>query len=385
VSAWSVGRADGSSLRTGRAGEGDHALLPDGPARVCVVLLTGIGDVVHGLPLVNAMTDQRPDLRITWVAEPVPAQLLEHHPAVDRLVAFHKADGLRGVARLFRELRSVGRHDVTLNIQRYFKSIPPTLFSRAPVRLGLPRDKTRDGVSLINTHHLPGGPWKHTQDLFLDFLAPLGLERPDELEWRLTLSNREEEEARRFFVHARSSDASDGKGPPPGAPRVGLVMGTANPKKDWPPSRYAPLADALAHDFGFQVFLLGGPGRRERDAAARTVEGARIPPVHALADSVRTLMGRIRGMDLVISPDTGPVHIARAFGVPVVGLYGHSNPWRVGPYDAWEDLIVDAYSKPDESPDPARYEPRLERMERIGVGDVLDTVRLARERYGVGA
>lgn len=345
-------------------------------ASLCLVLLTGIGDVVHGLPLVNALAARYPRLRITWVAEPAPAELLRHHTAVDRVVVFRKATGFGGIRRLFREMSSAGPFDAAINAQRYFKSVWPTLFSRAPVRAGLPRDKTRDGVSLLNTHHLPDGPWRHTQDMFLDFLSLFAVERPPALEWGIRLSDEERGAAAMFFAEHDLA---------PGArPRVGLVTGTKNPAKDWPAGRYPPLVDAL-HASGHQVFLLGGPGRTERATAARAMAEARARPVDAMADSVRELMWKIEGMDLLISPDTGPVHIARAMSVPVIGLYGHTNPWRVGPYRAYADLVVDAYTDPDEAPAPWRYQPRAGRMERIRVDDVLARVEVARDVYGVGS
>lgn len=350
--------------------EGSHLLPPSG-GHVAVVLLTGIGDVVHGLPLVNALRSHRPDLAVTWIAEPAPAQIVEHHPAVDRIVIFRKGEGIRGVLSLYREIRDHRPFHLTLNIQRYFKSIFPTVFTRAPVRVGLARDKTRDGVSLFNTHHLPSGEWKHTQDIFLDFLPLLGLPRPESPTWKMTFSETEEAAARRFFEDA-----------PPG-PRVGVVVGSANAAKDWPTDRYPALVDALMEDPGYQVFLLGGPSERERTVARQVVDRAGREPVWALTDTVRKLMWRIRGMDLLISPDTGPVHIARALEVPVVGLYGHTNPWRVGPYRAYEDLVIDRYTEPGEDPDPSGYAPRPGRMEEISVGDVLEKVRIARSRYGV--
>lgn len=345
-------------------------------ATLCVILLTGIGDVVHGLPLVNALAARYPHLRITWVAEPAPAEVLRHHAAVERVIVFRKAAGFGGIRRLFQELSYAGPFDAAINAQRYFKSVWPTLFSRAPMRAGLPRDKTRDGVSLLNTHHLPGGPWRHTQDMFLEFLSLFEAVRPPELEWKIRLSDDERGAAAVFFAQ---HDLAPGS-----RLRVGLVAGTKNRAKDWPSERYPLLVDAL-HARDHQVFLLGGPGQSERATAARAMADSRTRPVDAMADSVRELMWKIAGMDLLISPDTGPVHLARAMGVPVIGLYGHTNPWRVGPYGAYADLVVDTYTDPGEAPDPSRYEPRSGRMERIRVDDVLARMEVAREAYGVGS
>lgn len=337
--------------------------------RVGMILLTGIGDVVHGLPVANAIKRARPRSRILWVAEPAPAKVLLHHPAVDEVVVFRRARGASGVLSLWKEMR--GRScPVALNLQRYGKSLFPLVFMRAGRRIGLPPSKTRDGVAFFHTEHVPEGPWRHTQELFLEFLDVLGVPR-EPVEWRITLSEQEREEQRAFFREL---------GP---GPVAGLVLASANPEKDWPAARYAPLADEL-EAMGYTVLLLGGPSEGERQAARRVLDEARGEPISTLGDSVRRLIWLIRGSDLVVSPDTGPLHIAHALDVPVVGLFGHSNPWRVGPWKRFHDLVVDRYTDPDEEPDPSSYQPRDGRMERISVEDVLERVERARQRYGAG-
>ena len=84
---------------------------------------------------------------------------------------------------------------------------------------------------------------------------------------------------------------------------------------------------------------------------------------------------------VVVAPDTGPAHIAHALGVPVVGLYGHTNPWRVGPWRRFHDLVIDRYTEPGTPPDPSGYLPKEGRMEAIEVEAVVHKVERARERY----
>jgi len=343
-------------------------LLPEGAEEVCIVLLSGIGDVVHGLPLARDLKELRPSLRVTWVAEPAPAQVLAHHPWVDRVVVYRSRAGLGGVRELRRNMGDV-HADLTLNIQRYTKSVWPTLFSGAPIRVGLPPSKTREGVHFFSTHVLDEGPWKHSQDLFLDFRWALGVPRDAPVNWDLHLTPGEEEAADAW---ARTLD---------GRPVVSLVVASANPEKDWLPERYAALADALDRDGDFCVVLLGGPSPRERALVDEVRRRATTAPVDALTDSVRSLMGRVRRSSLVVAPDTGPLHIAHAMGVPVVGLFGHTNPWRVGPWRDFHDLVVDRYTEPGDEADPAGYLPKDGRMETITVADVLEKVEVARWRY----
>ncbi|HSG08102.1 MAG TPA: glycosyltransferase family 9 protein [Longimicrobiales bacterium] len=345
------------------------AVLPESEVgHVCIVLLSGIGDVVHGLPLALDLKDRNPDTRITWVAEAAPAQVLRHHPAVDRIVEFDSRGGIRGVLALRKEMADV-RADLTLNIQRYLKSVWPTWLSAAPIRVGLAPSKTSDGIRFAHTHVMEEGPWKHSQDLFLDFRGALGIDRGAPVRWDLTFSAPEQHERRAFF------------GTLGGRPVAALVVASANPKKDWAPERYARLADALDRDFGFQVILLGGPSERERRAVAVIRSLTASAPVEALTRTVRQLMLRVAGSSLVVAPDTGPLHIAHALNVPVVGMFAHTNPWRVGPWRRFHDLVVDRYTEPGDEADPAAYLPKDGRMDTITVSDVLAKVEVARSTY----
>lgn len=339
--------------------------FPRYPAdNVCIVLLTGLGDVIHGLPVVNALKDHDPSRRITWVVEPMPAAALRHHPSVDEVVVYRKKDGLRGLRDLRRDL--AGRAiDLALNLNVYLKSAWPTLLSRAPHRLGFGRDRAREGTWLAANHHLPPAPRRHTQDLFLEFLDHLGVPHGAP-EWRIAFTAEERRQQAEFFAPLRDR------------PVVAIVPASAQASKDWLADRYARVVDALAGDFGYRTVLVGGPGAREQAIAREITERASVPPVWALGDSVRRLMWLVGGADLVIAPDTGPVHIARALGVPVIGLYGHTNPWRVGPYRAWQELWVDRYTEPGAAPDPSDATAKPGRMERITVEDVLERVQRAR-------
>jgi heptosyltransferase I len=331
--------------------------------RICIVLLTGLGDVIHGLPIVNALRDHDPGCRITWVVEPMPSAALHHHPSVDEVVVYHKKRGIRGLRDLRRDLAG-HRFDLAINFNVYVKSAWPTLLSRAPRRVGFGRDRAMEGTWLAANDHLPPGPRAHTQDLFFEFLAHLGVPVPAP-EWRIAFTDEERAAQAEFFAPFRDR------------PVVGIVPASANAKKDWFPDRYARVADSLERDFGYRSVLIGGPGAREQAIARDIVARAGAEPAWGLGDSIRRLMWMIDGTDLLIAPDTGPVHIARALGVPVVGLYGHTNPWRVGPYRAWEALWIDRYTEPGDAPDPSNFTPKLGRMERITADDVLDRVRLA--------
>lgn len=338
--------------------------------RICMVLLTGIGDIVHGLPIANALKAHDSTCHVTWVVEPTPSAVLRHHPAVDEVLVYEKRRGWRGVRDLRRQMKA-RRFDVTLNFHIYFKSIWPTVFSHADRRIGFGRDRSRDGVWLTLNEPLPARPRAHTQDMFLEFLDYLGVPH-EPLVWNLTFTAEEQAAQQGFFAQFG------------GRPVAAVVPASAMPKKDWTADRFAAVVDSLAADFGFRVMLVGGPSDYEAGLAREITGLCARPPVMALGDSVRRMMWLIAGSDLVVAPDTGPAHIARAAGVPVVGLFGHTNPWRVGPYRAFEDLWVDAYTDSGQPPDPSCAVPKLGRMEQITAAQVIGRVQRAVDRYGVG-
>lgn len=334
---------------------------------VCIVCLGGIGDAVWGLPVANALRDDDPARRISWVVEPIGAPVLAGHPSIDRVFTFQRRRGWRGALELWREMRRE-RFDLAINLYHLGKSIPPTVFTRAPMRLGLGRMRGQDMVWLAANRHMPDGPRKHSQEQALDFVRWLGLDRHP-VRWDIALSEDEKREQRGFFARFG------------GRPVAAIVPASSSHKKDWLADRYAAVIDTLERDLGYRTLLVGGPGERENRIARDIVERASAKPEWALGDGIRRLLWLLAGSNMVIAPDTGPVHVARAFGVPVVGLYGHTNPWRVGPYRAFEDLWIDRYTDPGDAPDPSDARAKFGRMEQITVSEVLAKVRRADEVY----
>lgn len=338
--------------------------------RVCIVLLTGLGDVVNALPLVNALKDADPTLRISWVVEPMPAPMLSPHQSVDEVIVYRKKLGVAGVRQLAGEMFRRERWDLAINLHVFAKSIWGTMFSRAPRRVGFDRARTFDQTWLVTNDRIAPRPRRHTVDMFLEFAAHLGapVAAP---EWRITFTD-EEQAARAEFFSAIDR------------PLVGIVPASNITRKDWIAERWAGVVDALEGEFGFRAVLMGGPGERETRLAREITDAARHKPLWAMGDPIRRMAWMIDGCALLIAPDTGPLHMARALDTPVIGLYGHTSPWRVGPYERYHDLLIDRYTDPGEAPDPSRYDPKLGRMEQITVNDVVDRIRLARETYGVG-
>jgi heptosyltransferase I len=328
-------------------------------------MMSAVGDAVHVLPVINALKRHARDCRITWVLQPGPATLVRGHRSVGEIVLFDRTRGLRAFTDIRRELAR-RPFDVVIDLQVYFKAGIVTAFTRAPVKLGFDRARARDLNWLLTTHRIPPHAGQHVQDQYLEFLEALAVPH-DKLEWDLGPWPSEREWQREFFAKIDR-------------PAAAIVIATSKAQKDWLPERWAEVADALYHDFGLQPVLVGGRSERELAAERVIFERARARPVSALGSGLRNLVGILDGSALVLSPDTGPLHMAVALDRPVVSLMGYTNPKRTGPYRRFHDLIIDAYGDPGESYG-ITMENRPNRMPRITVDDVLARVALWRERY----
>ncbi len=341
-------------------------LAPWTGGRLGIVMMSALGDAVHVLPLLDALKRHAPDTHVTWVLQPGPALMVRGHPHVDDVVIFQRARGLRAYLDVRHELRS-RPFDVLMNLQVYFKAGIVTWMCRAPVKLGFDFARARDANWLFTTHRIPPHAEQHVQDQYFEFLDAMGVPH-GEPQWHLAPTKEER-------VAARSLLEEAGNGP-----LVGMVVASSKGEKNWMPERYAEVAVRLHTEVGARSVLLGGTSPIERDAAARILTAARGTAIDALGRGLRTLLGLIDGCDVLISPDTGPLHMAVAMNVPAVGLYGYNNPKRVGPYRRFADLLVDAYGDPGTDYLPS-MEHRLGRMGRISTDDVLAKVHLALERY----
>jgi heptosyltransferase I len=326
--------------------------------RVCIVMMSAVGDAVHVLPVINALKRHSPDVHITWVLQPGPASLVRGHRSVDEILIFDRARGLAAFADIRREL-AARTFDLVINLQVYFKAGIVTRFTRAIVKLGFDRARARDFNWLFTTDKIPPHPQQHVQDQYFEFLTALNV--PSEpVVWDLGPWDDERAWQREFIA-------------PFDRPLASIVVATSKAQKDWLPDRWAEVADALWSDYGLQPVLVGGRSPRELHAERIILERARHTPHSALGSGLRKLVGILDASALVLAPDTGPLHMAVALDRPVISLMGYTNPKRTGPYRKFHDLIVDAYGNPGEQYG-ITMENRLDRMPNISVRDVLDKV-----------
>ena len=333
--------------------------------RVCIVMMSAVGDAVHVLPVINALKRHDPSCRITWVLQPGPASLVRGHRSVDEILLFDRAAGWAAFARI-RQALAGRQFDLVLALQVYFKAGIITALARAPVKVGFDRARARDLNWLFTNQKIPARPGQHVQDQYFEFLEALGVPH-EPVAWDLGPWPDERSWQKEFF------ETVD-------LPAAAIVVATSKEQKDWLPERWAEVVDLLYERHGLRAVLVGGRSPRELRAEDMIMRRARHAPVSALGSGLRRLVSILDGSALVLSPDTGPLHMAVALDRPVISLIGYSNPKRVGPYRKFRDLVIDAYGEPGEEYGIS-MENRLDRMPRITVDQVMDKVSAWAARY----
>ena len=340
-------------------------MIPQSLRSVGIVMMSAVGDAVHVLPLLTALKRHAPDVRVTWVLQPGAATLVRGHWAVDQIIEFDRARGWRAYPAVRRTL-AAEQFDVVLALQVYFKAGIVTSFTRAPVKLGFDRARARDLNWLFTTDRLPARDGQHVQDQYFEFLEALGVPH-EPVTWDLGPWEHERAWQRDFLARYDR-------------PIAPIVVATSKAEKDWMPERWAEVTNVLWHDFGLQPLLVGGRSPRELVAERAILDTSTVPVASALGSGLRNLVGILDGAALVLSPDTGPLHMTVALDRPVISLMGYTNPKRVGPYRRFHDLLIDAYGEANEDY-PISMENRPGRMSRITVRDVLDKVEYWRAHY----
>lgn len=356
------------TVRAGGGGAFGSGWSDRPPREICIVMLSAIGDAVHVLPVVTALKRAWPESRITWIIQPVPHMLVRDHRDVDDFVLFERKRGLAAIDAyrdLHEQLRG-RRFDLLIGLQVYFKAGLITAMAPSAVKLGFDRARARDLQWIFTNERIPPHPHQHVQDQYFEFLHHLGVD-PEPVTWGLDFSADEREAQRAYF------DTLDG-------PACAVVVGTSKLEKNWTTEGYARVLEVVEREHGLRPVLVGGPSPVERGIADAVLAETRADVRDELGNDLRRLTWLIDGSALLISPDTGPLHIGHALGTPAVSLFGYTNPKRSGPYRRFRDLVVDGYAKhPEEAYEitPAYRDG----MKRVTVEMVLEKVELAMRRY----
>jgi heptosyltransferase I len=283
---------------------------------LCLLRLSALGDVTHVLPLVHTLRAAWPGVALTWVIGKAEHRLLEGLAGVEFIV-YDKASGFGGMRAVRRRLAGQ-RFDALLQMQVAARANLLSAFIPADRRIGYDRARARDLHGLFVDERIPDRPGIHVLDAIGSFCEPLGL-RQDGVAWRLPVPDESHAWARAQW-------------PDDGVPTLLVSPCSSHALRNWRAERHAALADHAASR-GWRIVLCGGRSALERDTADAILAAMRGPALDLVGkDTLKQLPALLQRADLVVSPDSGPMHIANAVGSKVLGLHAASNPARSGPY-----------------------------------------------------
>ena len=299
---------------------------PPHPRTICLFRLSAIGDVTHVIPVIKTLQKRYPKTAIVWIIGRLEHKLVGELPGI-RFVVFDKKAGFSGIRHLLSQL-SREPFDVLLQMQLSFRANLVSRFIPAIRRVGYDKKRSKEGHGLVINERIPYLHDCHVLDGLMQFATHLGCTEPV-MDWSLPVNDEDRQFAADVLATAQ--------------PRVVISPCSSHALRNWSVERYSQLADWLVATYGAQVLLTGSPSPIEQAFIAE-IEQQCEQPVTNLAgqDTLKQLWCLLEAVELVISPDSGPLHMAGCVGTPVIGLLAASNYRRSGSYQ-FPELTVDKY------------------------------------------
>jgi lipopolysaccharide heptosyltransferase I len=289
--------------------------------RFLIVRLGSLGDVIHGIPVAAALRERYPFSRIDWLVDPRYVELLGLVKGLNAAIPVNPRHP-RALISTLRGLRRV-RYTAAIDLQGLLKSAALARLAGAWQTIGLTREHLREKAAYaFYTDGVDPGTQTHVVFKNLKTLLPLGVRDPA-VSFPLAIPDSEAVDAARHSAGAQDY--------------VLLNPGAAWPNKRWPADRFGALASRLRESSGLRSIVLWGPG--EESLASAVVEASSGAAVLGPRTSVVDLFALAASARLMVSGDTGPLHIAVAAGTPVVAIFGPTLPERNGPWAAGDITI----------------------------------------------
>lgn len=289
--------------------------------RLLAVNLNYLGDALFTTPALATLRARYPHATIEVLAGERAAAMLANNPMVDRVIVRPRRSGSARASAFAQTIRQ-GRYDAAILFQSITSNAALSWLLGVPIRVGF----AQDGCSPFLTHRVAGRrTGEHVVDAYLRLALAAPVQQDSLAIPAPALSIAVSEEDHRFSEQVfRNQELVP--------PVVGLVIGATRPQKRWPEEYWVRLAEKLWSAGNISCVLLGGP--EEIEAAQRILALTKNAPLASLVGrtSEKQLAATIDRLSLVISGDSGPLHIATAMQTPVVALFGSTDPAETGPW-----------------------------------------------------
>ncbi|TDR18365.1 glycosyltransferase family 9 protein [Marinicella litoralis] len=335
------------------------------PTSICLFRLSAIGDATHVIPVIKTLQNKYPDCPITWLIGKLEYKLLKGLPGVEFII-YDKSAGWSGIQQMRKQLK--GRQfDVMLLMQLSFRANFVSWFIKAKRRIGFDNRRAKEGHRLVINEQIPYLQNCHVLDGFMQFAEYLGCDEKI-MNWDLPVNVEDQKLADKVLSKSKKN--------------VVISPCSSHELRNWSVAKYGELIQCLVKEYQVNVILTGSPSPKEK-AFIASIERASGCAVKNMAgqDTLKQLWCLLKGADLVVSPDSGPLHMAGSVKTPVIGLLAASNYKRSGSYQ-FPELTVDKYPQAchlflNKSVNEVKWGTKTEfpgAMDLITIEDVLNAV-----------
>jgi heptosyltransferase-1 len=336
--------------------------------RILIIKPSSLGDIVHSLPFLKSLRDTFPEISIEWVISKSLSEILEGNPLVDRLIMFDKdswkqprrlTKTVREMKNFIKEIRSE-RYDMIVDLQGLLRSGLMTFLAQSPLKLGF--KDAREGSRLFYHRAVSTNGVLHAVDRYLEMGKSIGV-KTDDIKFPIHIDTAEEER-----INGLIGDLSE---------YIVIVPSARWDTKKWP-----------AKNFGMLISKLSTPcvitgSKSEQKTIEQVMHFSTGKGINLCGKtSLKQLISLIAGAKMVISNDSGPMHIGAALGVPVLALFGPTDPLKTGPYGWTENKSEQKQKKLKVLRASVPCAPCFRKkckdlicMEEIGVEHVLNAVK----------
>ena len=286
------------------------------PRSICLLRLSALGDACHVVPIVRTLQRAWPETQLTWIIGKAEARLFGLIEGVE-FITVDKRTGF-AAGRDLRARLAGRRFDVLMHMQLALRASLISRLVPAALRLGFDRARARELQWLFTNARIAARTREHVLDSFFGFTAALGIAERT-LRWDVPLPAQARQYAEQLIPDAR--------------PTLLISPCSSHELRNWRPERYAALADYAVRRHGMRVILVGGPAPAERAMGMQIERAVGVPLINQVGrDTLPQLLALLARATVLVSPDSGPVHMASMVATPVIGLYAATNPERSGPY-----------------------------------------------------
>lgn len=298
----------------------------DSKQSLCILRLSALGDITHVLPILYTLRKHWPKTKITWIIGKTEYQLVKEIKNVEFIV-FDKSNGFKEYIKLYNKIKNK-KFDILFHMQMSLRASMISLLIKAKIKIGFDRGRAKEAQWLFTNKKINALEKQHVIDSFFGFTDAIGIPEKEYL-WDIPIAENAKLAVKKLLPEKLKY----------------IIISPCSSKtyRNWSCQSYAAVADYIKQKYAYNVILTGSNSQVEQQYANEIMQQCSSSPINLVGKTnIAELLAIIQHAVFMISPDSGPAHMATAMTTPVIGLYATTNPDRARPYLS-KDWLVNRY------------------------------------------